>query len=205
MGGRLIYHTDDTDGSCIACNGSCIKDNEVEPHSWTASLVFEKDGKTQYGEWELCNEYALKVAEYVVGYTWNKLNHSCSLHVLANQQNISEEMVIYNGFHWQEVYPENDGPLYLARLEKDEASLDATCYYINIIKGQPNIATEMNAVLIALVVILMITWNGWIRYTKSSPPKSPPQSPSVKVINTIFDRIVYIEEPSNKLDSSIKK
>jgi len=173
--GRLIFN-DDNDASCIACNGSCTEENAVKPHSWTASLQFDKAGETQYGDFELCYDYALKVAEYgVAGFTWTKDNHSCSLHVLDKEYDLSEAMVIYNGFDWIEENHYNTGPIYLGQYPsyKDEGSLDALCYYGILIQGSPNIASEVNTVLIGLVVIIMITWNGWMRYTNNIPSASP--------------------------------
>lgn len=173
--GRLTWN-DDNNGSCIACNGTCTEENAVKPHSWTALLEFYMSGELQYGDIEMCNEYAMKAAEYgVVGYTWTKDTHSCSLHVLEKDYDISEAMVRYNGFDWIEENPDNTGPLYLVKYPstKDVGSLKAMCYYGVLIQGPRNISSEVNTVLIGLVVIIMISWNGWMRYTQNSPPESP--------------------------------
>lgn len=169
--GRLIYN-DDNNGSCIACNGSCTKENAVKPRSWTASLEFYTSGELEYGDIDMCNEYAMKVAAHgVVGYTWTKETHSCSLHVLENEYDISEAMVRYNGFDWILENPNNTGPLYLVKFDstRDVGSLKAMCYYGVLIEGPPNISSEVNTGLIGIVVIIMITWNGWMRYTKNCP------------------------------------
>merc|ERR1719419_1509122 len=130
--GRLIYN-DTNDAGCIACDGSCTEEN------------------------------ALKLADYgVVGFTWTKDSHICSLHVLEKEYDLAEAMVIYNGFDWVEENKNNTGPLYLYQYprDKDQESLNAMCYYGILIQGTRNIASEVNTTLIGVVVVIMITWNG---------------------------------------------
>jgi len=209
--GRLIYHND-TDGSCIACNGTCDEAHAVGPHSWTATLKYEKAGKVMYGTLDMCNEYALKVTDYVVGYTWTESSHNCSLHVQGKKQNIAEEMMIYNGFTWEEENRVNNGPLFLSRLDDDPQSLDARCYYMVVIKGPSNMAREMYTLIIGTVVLVMITWNGWMRYTKNCPrsqTRSPTRSPKIEPTDPRNDRklpdTIYIDDSSDKPETCCKK
>jgi len=164
--GNLIYNN--TDGSCIACNGSCTEDNAVAPHSWTATLYTLGNVVLD----EMCESYAMAVAEYgVVAFTWWEDEHKCSLHVTTSEYNISEYMVIHNGFDWIEEHPYNTGPLFLVRYpqDTDESTVDAQCYYGLNINQTPNIAREANQLIIATVVIIMIAWNGWMKHTDQYP------------------------------------
>lgn len=168
--GNLIYN--DTDGSCIACNGSCVEEHAVSPHSWTAKLEYILNDETNYNDVETCKGYATDVAQYgVVAFTWRSSDHLCSLHVLDVTHNIAEEMINFNGFDWVEENPYNTGPLFLVRYPKetDADTVDAMCYYGLNINQTPNIAREANQMIIITVVVIMIVWNGWMNHTKNYP------------------------------------
>jgi len=212
--GMLTYDDDvgGTDGSCIACNGSCIPGHEVKPHSWTAILEYTRDGEVEHGDFGLCQEYAQNVVQYgVVAFTWRTNTYSCSLHVIENDHNISEEMWIFNRFEWREENPKNTGPLYLAKFpsEKYYRNLTAMCYYGLNVKGTQNMASEMNVALIVSVVVIMLSWNGWMRYTKNYPWSNQSTSESTGAVSQHAGHeavsLVHLHDLSDKQDSSGKK
>jgi len=170
--GNLIY-SNNLDGSCIACShGICNETNAVKPHSWTAVLeYYNVDGDKVYQDLDRCRAYAADVAEFgVKAFTWKEENHTCSLHVLGNNHDISVEMYTHNHFTWIHEYPENTGPLFLVRYPSVSVDVDAVCYYGLNINSTPNIATETNVLIIVSVIIIIISWNVWMNHTENYPP-----------------------------------
>jgi len=170
--GNLIY-SDNQDGSCIACNNSiCDRDNAVSPHSWTAVLEYDTlEGETVYEDLDRCRAYAADVAEFgVKAFTWNNLNHTCSLHVLENEHDIATAMFVHNHFTWLHENPENKGPLFLVRYPSVPVDADAVCYYGLDINRTPNIAKQANILIIITVVIIVVSWLVWMNHTENYPP-----------------------------------
>jgi len=161
--GNLIYS--ENDGQCIACNEICDKDHSVLPHSWIAKL-----GKNS--TFENCKHYALSVAEFgVVAFTWWKSDRNCSLHVLDEEEDISKEMINFNGYHWVEINKNNIGPLILARYPViyNETAIDALCYSGLEINPSRYIVPQLNVLMFIGVVGTMLAFYGWMRYTDNFP------------------------------------
>merc|ERR1719474_864793 len=80
-------------------------------------------------------------------------------------------MKVYNGFDWKEVEKDNTGALYVAKFPTniDEESIDSLCYFGLHVKGEVSITSVTNKIIITVVVLLMVSWNGWMRYTNSYP------------------------------------
>lgn len=169
--GNLIY-SNNQDGSCIACNGKCNRDNAVSPHSWTAVLEYVNyEGNIESEDLDRCRAYAADVAEFGVrAFTWNKVNHTCSLHVLEDTHDIATEMFLHNHFEWVHENPENKGPLFLVRYPSVPVDVAAVCYYGLNINNTPNIVRESNVVIIITVVIIIVSWNVWMNHTENYPP-----------------------------------
>lgn len=160
-----------SDGSCIACNGSCSGSTAVRPHSWTADLVYERDNVTYYNDLEMCRGYAHAVNQYgVKAFTWKYSTRTCSLHVLDVTYNIGAEMTNYNGFEWIEENVDNTGSIILVTYPKTAEEVDTSCYYGLDINETPNITKEGNVGLIIFVVVTIIAWNGWMNHTDNYPP-----------------------------------
>jgi len=163
--GNLIYNS--SDGRCIACNGTCDSDHVVSPHSWKANLGEDND-------FHSCENYAMSVGQYVVAFTWWESEHNCSLHVLGEEHDIAAEMINFNGYDWNEEYESNDGPIFRTRYAPGfiGSNSDAVCYYGLQVNPQKNIVTEGNTICFAVVVLTMIAWKTWMRYTGEYPDKS---------------------------------
>jgi len=208
--GNTTY-VEGTDGSCIACNGDCVEENVVKPHSWSTLLVFTKNGEEHHEDFELCQEYAYDVVQFgAVAFTWTKSTYSCSIHVLDSKENIQEEMKIYNGFDWKEENHNNTGPLFLATWPsgKPVDNLDSMCYYGLHITGPKNISSMMNKLIIAGVIILMIGWNGWMKYTENFPSEAmsrPSHSRSSHDHDHEVENDIYRVDPSDDPEVTGKK
>jgi len=195
--GNLIYDDNGTDGSCIACNGSCTREYAVSPHSWTAKLEYTVGDYVYTNEIDKCEEYATSTAEYgVVAYTWWESEHICRLHVTTSEENIAELMINYNGFNWTEEHRYNTGPLFLVRYptDTDESTMQAQCYYGLNINQTPNIAKEANKVIIATVVVIMLAWNGWMKHTNQYPADLMKSSATDDEIKNAHDDDIYTKK-----------
>lgn len=191
--GSLIYKPDD--GRCIACDGTCDSEHFVLPHSWTAQLGATNDLAS-------CKQYALSVAKFgVVGFTWWKSDHNCSLHVLGEKHNIAYEMINFNGYKWVEENHNNTGPLILARyLEKyNETAIDALCYYGLENNPSSNIVPEMTILMFIVVVGVMVAFYGWMSYTNNFPDYTILES------NHMVENAGKIEPKPSRITSSVIK
>jgi len=170
--GNLIYNR--TDGRCIACDGVCDLDHVVSPHSWKARLGVNND-------FDSCQHYATSVIEFgVVAFTWWNSSQTCSLHVLDDDHDISAEMMNFNGYTWTEEHVTNTGPIFRTRYPKEfyGVEIDAKCYYSLTINPTKNIVALGNQLCFLLVVVTMIAWYTWMRYTGHFPSDSPHEKPA---------------------------
>jgi len=203
--GNLIY--DDNDGRCIACDGSCTRENAVSPRSWFAVLEYLSDGKLLQLDFSYCEKYAKAGIPYgVAAFTWTKSSHNCSLHVLDDfKHNIAEKMKVYNGFDWQQVNRNNTGAIYVAKFPSgiDKESIDSMCYFGLHVKGEvSSVASMADKILITVVILLLVSWNGWMRYTNSYPRRVGVPEHDHESMKA--DNMIYCGDSSDKDDKGKK-
>jgi len=197
--GNLTY-SNNTDGGCIACNGTCNGETAVYPHSWTAQLVYWHDNERINKTRESCTSYALDVAKYgVVGFTWRSFDYICSVHVEDGTHNIGAEMINYNGFDWTEEYPDNTGHLILVTYPKGFEGVDNVenyCFYGLDINRSQNVIREVNMAIIIFVVFVITAWNGWMNHTDNYPPSHG--SAETSELNLNQGQGIYSDDSLNK-------
>jgi len=162
--GSLTYGGD---GRCIACEDNiCNADHVYAPRSWNATLG-------QKSDFQSCWDYAMRVGDFgIVAFTWVFSTRECLLHVEKGEHNVSAEMVNFNGYEWNKQDWDNTGPIFRTRYPKDkygDDSVKAVCYYGLKTNRVRNIVTEMNLFYFTIVVMTMVLWITWVRYTGTYP------------------------------------